>query len=175
MEKHRSPRNQTASDNRTAVSELRDPRLVIKKKARVLELYDGAELIKTYPVVLGFAPSGDKEKQGDGKTPEGEFYIFVKNPQSKFHLSVGISYPSKEDAVRGLESKIISRSEHDAIVRAIDGKKMPPQKTALGGEIYIHGGGVAGDWTWGCIAMNNEDVEEIYNATRVGAKVVIHP
>lgn len=154
---------------------LKNPRIVIRKKESRLELFDGAHLVKTYPVVFGFAPTGDKEKEGDGRTPEGEFYVFVKNPKSKFHLSLGISYPSKEDAVRGLAAGLISRAQHDAIVKAIDETRMPPQKTPLGGEIYIHGGGVGGNWTWGCIAMNNEDVEELYNLVNVGAKVTIYP
>ena len=163
------------SDGGAGLRKLRDPRVVIKKKARVLEVYDGVDLVKSYTVVLGFTPVGDKETEGDGKTPEGEFYIFTKNAQSKFHLSLGLSYPSKDDAARGLTSGIITAPERDEIVRAIDAKKMPLQKTALGGEIYIHGGGVASDWTDGCIALKNDDVEEIFNAVQVGTKVVIQP
>ncbi len=154
---------------------LRDPMLVIRKKDRVLELYDGRTFIKSYTIVLGFAPAGDKEKEGDGRTPEGEFFVFTKNPQSRFHLSLGLSYPSTDDAKRGLARGIISRRVHDAIVSAITDKKMPPQNTALGGEVYIHGGGVASDWTWGCPALDNEDVEEIYNAVSVGTHVTILP
>lgn len=154
---------------------LRDPMLVIRKKDRVLELYDGRTFIKSYTIVLGFAPAGDKEKEGDGRTPEGEFFVFTKNPQSRFHLSLGLSYPSMDEAKRGLAGGIISRREHDAIISAITDKKMPPQNTALGGEVYIHGGGVASDWTWGCPALDNEDIEEIYNAVSVGTRVTILP
>lgn len=154
---------------------LHAPRIVVKKKSRILEVYDGDKLVKTYPVVLGFSPEGDKEKEGDGRTPEGEFYIFTRNPESRFHLSLGVSYPSKDDAALGLASGRITRSEHDEIARAIDKGKMPPQKTALGGEIYIHGGGTERDWTWGCIAMKNEDIEELFAATPVGAPVSIVP
>jgi murein L,D-transpeptidase YafK len=154
---------------------IRTPRIVIKKGERLLELYDGESLIRSYKVVLGFAPAGDKEREGDGKTPEGEFYLFTRNPNSRFHLSLGISYPSKDDAERGIETGLISRSEHDAIVKAIERKKTPPQKTALGGEIYIHGGGIERDWTEGCIAMKNAEIEELYNAVPVGAKVAIVP
>jgi murein L,D-transpeptidase YafK len=123
--------------NQARQSTLKEPSLIIRKKARTLELYDGAELSKTYSVALGFAPEGDKEKEGDGKTPEGEFYVFAKNEKSKFHLSLGISYPAKEDAMRGLASGLINKSDHDAIAKAIESRRMPPQKTALGGEIYI--------------------------------------
>jgi murein L,D-transpeptidase YafK len=133
--------------------ELKQPEIIIRKKQRTLEVYDGGKLIKTFTMVLGFAPTGDKEVEGDGKTPEGEFYVFTKNDKSKFHLSLGLSYPSKADAARGLATGLITAAERDEIVSAIDKKKMPPQKTALGGEIYIHGGGIESDWTWGCVAL----------------------
>ena len=152
-----------------------DPRIVIRNEKRTLESYDGEVLKKTYAIALGFAPSGDKETEGDGKTPEGEFYVFTKNPQSKFHLSIGVSYPSTDDAQRGFEKGLITKTERDAIVAAIDAKKMPPQKTKLGGEIYIHGGGTGRDWTWGCVALTNEDIDELYAAIPVGAKVTILP
>ena len=161
--------------NRAVTEPIREPRLVIKKKDRVLELYDGHRLVKTYAMVLGFSPEGDKGKEGDGRTPEGDFYVFTKNSKSRFHLSLGLSYPSKDDAVRGLAEKIITRAEHDEIVKAIDAGKMPPQKTALGGEIYIHGGGVGSDWTWGCVALKNEEIEELYHLIGVGTKVAIRP
>ena len=154
---------------------LRNPSVVIKKKERSLELYDGEKLVKTYSMVLGFEPAGDKLKEGDGKTPEGEFYVFGKNPKSRFHLSLGLSYPSIDDARRGLGDGLISKAEHDAIVSAINKKEIPPQKTALGGEIYIHGGGIAGDWTLGCVAMKNEDIEELFRTLPVGTKVTIRP
>ena len=154
---------------------LRDPRIVIRKEERTLESYDGEVLKKTYAIALGFAPSGDKETEGDGKTPEGEFYVFTKNPRSKFHLSIGVSYPSKDDADRGFEKGLITKTERDAIISAIDAKKTPPQKTKLGGEIYIHGGGTGRDWTWGCVALSNEDIDELYAAIPVGTKVTIVP
>jgi murein L,D-transpeptidase YafK len=165
MQSERTPRS----------AELSEPNVVIRKKERVLELYDADRLIKTYKMALGFAPVGDKEKEGDGKTPEGEFYVFTKNPKSRFHLSLGLSYPSVEDAKRGLADGTVSRQEHDAIVSAIEKREMPPQKTALGGEIYIHGGGAESDWTWGCVALKNEDIEEIYKALKPGVRVLILP
>ena len=149
--------------------------IIIKKSARVLELYDGEELKRSYSIALGFAPSGDKEIEGDGKTPEGEFYVFTKNPQSKFHLSLGISYPSIEDASRGIDGGLINDAERHEIETAIGEKKMPPQKTALGGEIYIHGGGVESDWTDGCVALKNEEMEELFRAIPVGTTVRIIP
>jgi murein L,D-transpeptidase YafK len=166
--------NQVLDKNQSGpLPRLSNPRMIAKKGERILQVFDGGKLVKTYPMALGFTPEGDKEKQGDGKTPEGDFFIFVKNPKSKFHLGLGVSYPSKEDAVRGLASGLINKSQHDQIVKAIETGKMPPQKTALGGEVYIHGGGVGRDWTWGCIALTDADVEEIYNAVEVGAKITI--
>ena len=155
--------------------EIENPRLVVRKGERKLEIFDGERLIKTYRIVLGFAPEGDKEQEGDGKTPLGEFYVFTKNDQSRFYLSLGLSYPSIDDAARGLKENLISQEEHDEIVRAVSEGKMPPQKTKLGGEIYIHGGGTEKDWTWGCVALTNEEMKELFDAVPVGAKVTIVP
>lgn len=154
---------------------MENPRLIIKKVERELQVLDGEKLIKTYKIVLGSAPVGDKETEGDGKTPEGEFYVFTKNDKSKFFLSLGVSYPSIDDAKRGLENDLISQKEHDAIVEAINNKQMPPQKTKLGGEIYIHGGGTIADWTDGCVALRNEEMQELFDAFPVGTAVVILP
>jgi murein L,D-transpeptidase YafK len=145
----------------------------VKKAERRLEVYDGDRLLKTYKIVLGFAPAGDKEREGDGKTPLGEFYVFTKNEQSKFYLSLGLSYPSIDDAERGLRENLISREEHGSILQAIAEKRMPPQNTPLGGEIYIHGGGTERDWTWGCVALENEEMKEIFDALPIGTRVTI--
>ncbi|HLM02936.1 MAG TPA: L,D-transpeptidase family protein, partial [Pyrinomonadaceae bacterium] len=136
-----------------SISEVKNPHLVVKKKERLLQVYDDGKLIRTYHVALGRAPAGDKRTEGDGKTPEGEFYVFTKNDKSKFYLSLGLSYPNAEAARRGLQENLITREEHDEILKAVAEKRMPPQKTALGGEIYIHGGGAALDWTEGCVAL----------------------
>lgn len=154
---------------------LKDPRLVIRKTKRILQVFDEKVLVKTYKVVLGFDPVADKESEGDGRTPEGEFYVFTKNPKSKFHLSLGLSYPGREDAERGLKSNLITQAEYDEIVSAIAEKRMPLQKTKLGGEIYIHGGGTESDWTDGCIALKNEEMTELFDSIPVGAKVTVLP
>src|SRR5688572_22422840 len=123
---------QTRSMNDAAIKGVR---IEIRKKARTLKVFDGDKLLKTYKMVLGFSPLGDKEVEGDGKTPEGSFYVFTKNPESKFYLSLGISYPAIDDAERGLKANLISGFEFHSIKNAIDEKAMPPQKTKLGGEI----------------------------------------
>jgi murein L,D-transpeptidase YafK len=158
-----------------SLSEVKNPQLVVRKKERLLRVYDEGELIKTYNVALGRAPRGDKEIEGDGKTPEGEFYVFTKNDKSRFYLSLGLSYPNREAATRGLQEKLITQEEHEEILKAIAEKRMPPQKTALGGEIYIHGGGAAKDWTEGCVALPDEEIKELFAAIPVGAPVTIEP
>ncbi len=161
------------AQNREITPLFENPRIVIQKNQRLLQIFAGETLVKEYKIALGFAPVGDKSTEGDGRTPEGKFYIFTKNPESKFYLSLGLSYPNIEAARRGLRDQIISREEFDAIELAINEKRMPPQKTALGGEIYIHGGGVETDWTQGCVALKNEEIKEIFDAIPVGAEVEI--
>ncbi|HEX8250689.1 MAG TPA: L,D-transpeptidase [Pyrinomonadaceae bacterium] len=158
-----------------SLSDVKNPQLVVKKKERLLQVYDEGELVKTYKVALGRAPQGDKQIEGDGKTPEGEFYVFTKNDKSKFYLSLGLSYPNAEAAQRGLKENLITREEYDEILKAIAEKRMPPQKTALGGEIYIHGGGISNDWTEGCMALPNEEIKELFAAIPVGTNVSIQP
>lgn len=156
-------------------AELSNPRVVIRKGERLADLFDGDKHVKRYKMVLGFSPSGKKEVEGDGRTPEGEFYVFAKNPKSKFHLSLGLSYPGREDAERGLQEGLISQEEHDEIIAAIAEKRMPLQKTKLGGEIYIHGGGTASDWTEGCVALDDDEMAELFEAISVGTKVTVLP
>ena len=156
-------------------SHMKSARIVITKSKRTLDLYDGSGLIKSYKMVLGFTPVGDKQVEGDGRTPEGNFYVFTKNAESRFHLSLGISYPASQDAERGLENKLITAGEGDSIRKAIAEKAMPPQKTALGGEIYIHGGGIRSDWTDGCVALKDEEIRQLFDAVPIGTRVTIKP
>lgn len=154
---------------------LEKPFLLVKKKERKLYVYDAEKLVKTYRIGLGFAPVGDKERQGDGKTPEGDFYIFTKNPKSSYYLSLGVSYPSVEDAKRGFEEKLITKAQQNAIISAINKRQAPLQKTQLGGEIYIHGNGSSTDWTLGCVALENSDMKELFDAIPKGTNVRIEP
>lgn len=152
---------------------LKNPRIVIMKSERRLELYSGGSVVRRYKIGLGLSPVEDKVRQGDRRTPEGEFYVFTKNDKSAFYLSLGLSYPNIEDAERGLRDKLISQRQHDVIVRTIKRKATPPQNTALGGDIYIHGNGAGSDWTWGCVALENADMKELFDAVTVGTPVVI--
>ncbi|HEX8128728.1 MAG TPA: L,D-transpeptidase [Pyrinomonadaceae bacterium] len=150
-----------------------NPRIVVSKSKRQLLLYADGALVRTYRIALGANPSDDKVRQGDRATPEGDFYICVKNARSNFYLSLGLSYPNEEDAERGLRDKLITRAERDRIVRAIRNKQRPPWDTALGGEIFIHGGGTDGDWTWGCVGLANPDIKELFDALPLGTRVRI--
>jgi len=152
---------------------LKDPRIVVIKNKRQLKLYSAGSLVRTYKIGLGLNPIDDKKLQGDRATPEGDFYVFTKNNKSAYYLSLGLSYPNVEDAERGLRDGLISRTQHDAIVKAIKRKATPPQNTELGGDIYIHGNGASSDWTWGCVALENEDMRELFDAVQVGTSVTI--
>jgi murein L,D-transpeptidase YafK len=154
---------------------LTDPRIVVRKSRRQLILFSGNKLVRTYHVGLGLSPVGDKVRSGDRRTPEGEFYIFIKNAKSQFYLSLGLSYPNAPHAERGLRDGLINRSQYNEITQELRAKKRPMQNTQLGGDIFIHGNGASSDWTWGCVALENENMRELFDAVPVGAKVVIEP
>lgn len=149
--------------------------MVIEKGARRLSLYDGEELMATYPIGLGFRPLGTKRLEGDGATPEGHYAICIKNPQSRYYLSLGLDYPNRDDAERGLEDGRISAAEARAITRALESGACPPWNTALGGEIFIHGRGSSTDWTLGCVALDDAAMKVLFQGVGVGTPVDILP
>ncbi len=131
--------------------------VVVNKEDRRMFLMHHDEVLKDYKIKLGFAPVGHKEIEGDGKTPEGLYMIDRRNPNSRFHLSLGISYPNEQDRARAAEL----------------GEKP-------GGDIFIHGQKSLrdkgrGDWTWGCIAVTNKQIEDIYAMVRDGTPIQINP
>jgi murein L,D-transpeptidase YafK len=154
---------------------LKNARIVVMKSKRRLDLYSDGAVVRSYKIGLGLNPIPDKVREGDRATPEGDFYVFTKNNKSAFYLSLGISYPNAEDAERGLRDGLISPAVRDVVVKAINRKATPPQHTALGGDIYIHGNGASSDWTWGCVALENEDIRELFDAVLVGTPVTIKP
>lgn len=149
--------------------------ITIKKAQRKLFLYKNEKLAKTYKIALGPSPVGTKLKQGDGATPEGEYYLTHKNPKSNYYLSLGVSYPNSKDAQSGLQRKLISQAQYDAIVAALNAHAKPPQNTKLGGDIFIHGGGTLIDWTAGCIALANKDIKELFDLLPVKTPIKIEP
>jgi murein L,D-transpeptidase YafK len=137
-------------------------KLVVYKSKRQLLAYSNGQLVKIYKISLGREPIGDKEFEGDKKTPEGMYTIYDKNPHSIAHKNLGISYPNEND-----------------ILHAKDMKKSP------GGAIKIHGlyngTGLLSkfhrlyDWTNGCIAVTDEEIDELYNAVKIGTEIEIKP
>jgi murein L,D-transpeptidase YafK len=176
-QQHGQPRQDTTPEDRY--------RILIKKGERKLYLYtreNGKDrLSRTYQIALGSNPAGVKRKQGDGATPEGDYYITHKNARSKFYLSLGVSYPNVADAENGLKNGLISKVERQAIVDAIHAKSKPPQNTKLGGDIFIHGGGtgklfgLVRDWTLGCVALENDEIKELFDLIPAKTPVRIIP
>lgn len=154
---------------------LRQPSVEIHKAQRVLRLYEGRRLLAEFPIALGSRPQGDKEREGDRKTPEGNFYICEKHYSPRFYLFLGLSYPDPDDAKRGKLAGLIDESQYRAILKAHREGTCPPWDTPLGGAIGIHGGGTHRDWTLGCIAVDNAHIELLYALLPVGTKVRIEP
>lgn len=153
---------------------LRAPSLLIEKSAGRLTVFDGGRAVKKYRVIGG-AGRGDKTREGDRCTPEGDLYVCVRTPHSRFTRALGLSYPGIADAERGLRAGAISRGEYTQIVRQIDRRSRPPWKTALGGEIMVHGKAEGRDATLGCVAMSDSDIRELYPAIPLGTPVRIVP
>jgi len=164
-----------AGASRSPLEAITDARIEVLKSKRQLILYSGDRIVKTYRIGLGFTPEGSKARQGDGRTPEGSYYVCSKNPKSQYFLSLGLSYPNEADASRGLKEGLINRIQFQQITAAIKRGGVPLWNTALGGEIFIHGAGSTKDWTWGCVALENEDIQELFNAVPKGTPVTIKP
>jgi L,D-peptidoglycan transpeptidase YkuD (ErfK/YbiS/YcfS/YnhG family) len=161
------------------VSEGTGCRIVVSKRARTLTLYRDELPAVTHPIAIGRNWAADKAVEGDEATPLGEFYVCAKNPRSKFFLSLCLSYPAPEDADRGLAGGLIGPQEHAEILEAHRLRITPPQRTRLGGEIYIHGHGpetpegLLKESTRGCIALANPAMQEIYDLVPLGTAVRI--
>jgi murein L,D-transpeptidase YafK len=106
-------------------------RIEVTKKDRKLIVYSGRKAIRTYRIGLGANPTGPKTKEGDGRTPEGDYYICSKNPHSRFYRSLALSYPNVKDAERGLQERRITQAQYNRIARAIQRKRKPPWDTPL--------------------------------------------
>lgn len=131
-------------------------RIHVLKSERLLRLETGDQVVREYQIGLGFEPKGPKLIQGDGRTPEGLYRIDRRNPQSAYHLALGVSYPSREDRVRAWA-----------------------RGRSPGGDIFLHGSpnGMdpepSGDWTRGCIAVRNAEIEEIWRLVPNGCPILI--
>jgi murein L,D-transpeptidase YafK len=149
--------------------------LHIYKSERKMVLEVDGRPARTFKVALGGTPAGDKLRQGDGKTPEGEFYVAWKNKASAFHRFLGLSYPMSRHAERARAAGLISEAEAKAIASAEKTRARPPQDTKLGGWVGIHGGGARSDWTLGCIAVSDEESEFLFETMKVGDRIVVEP
>lgn len=155
----------------------------VNKTERLLIVRDGEEVREVFPISLGRGGPGDKRRTGDQKTPVGTYRVVGFNDSSRFDFFIRLNYPNVKDAFYGLKSDVISREEFDRIVQALRLNRLPPQNTALGGAIGIHGIGAETaqkinihdklDWTEGCIALRNELVHRLRDYVRVGTRVVI--
>jgi murein L,D-transpeptidase YafK len=113
-------------------------RLLLNKAQRRLELWVGRRMVKAYRVQLGQNPTGPKKRSGDQRTPEGEYFICSLSP-SPYCVALWISYPNVDDARAGLLAGVISQQEYEAIAGALKKGECPPQETALGGYLWLHG------------------------------------
>jgi len=165
----------TQVDFTCPLSTISKPTLYVYKNERRLLVVNEGTLVRDYTIGLGYHPNGDKAIRGDGRTPEGEFFVCAKNPASKFYKSLGLSYPDPKRAEEALVSGRISPDEYRSIVQAVEEKKLPPGNTVLGGAIFIHGGGADRDWTLGCIAVYNKVIDELFQVVSVGTPVYVMP
>ena len=137
-------------------------KIVVFKSQRKLELLRKGDVIRSYPIALGRNPVGPKVERGDGKTPEGTYFIDRRNMESDYHLSLHISYPETAD-----------------IKRAASLNVDPGANILIHGEpnILNHEGkaNLLKDWTAGCIALHNTDMDEVWRLTDDGVTVEIHP
>jgi Uncharacterized protein conserved in bacteria len=174
---------QTIISNRGLNASQLQIRLFVDKSDKLLTVYNGTTPLKSYHVELGDSGPGDKKVAGDHKTPEGNFYItqkLVLDPADQYLGTrwMRLSYPNIEDAQRGLNSGLINKTTYNAIVNAINNGQTPPQNTALGGGVGVHGGSTTAlgtNWTYGCVGLTNHDVQEFYGYVKVGTKVTIQP
>lgn len=157
------------------VSSIKKPALYIYKEKRKLYVLDDDVLVRDYPIGLGQHPEGDKAKQGDGRTPEGTFFVCVRNGSSRFGKSLGLSYPGLKHAQKALFAGLIDSSEYRRIRVAQQHERIPPWSTGLGGEIFIHGGGAHMDWTDGCIALYDSDMKELFKLAKIGTPITVRP
>jgi murein L,D-transpeptidase YafK len=126
--------------------------ILILKKDHVMELIAGGKVIRTYQVALGRGGLAPKERQGDGRTPEGHYIIDAKYEASHYHKALHVSYPNAEDRMRAAKLGI-----------------------SPGGSIMIHGLPNGNDWTLGCIAVTDEEIDEVFKLVAVGTPVDIRP
>jgi hypothetical protein len=141
--------------------------LVLSKQLRTIQYFVGGAAVRTqdgglacWPVGLGFSPAGPKLEEGDGRTPEG-WYRTSDKPDSSFEQAILIHYPNANDARAAQAQGRIPAALAERLISAERGARRPDQNTALGGQLLIHGGGAADDWTLGCVALEDGDLRAL--------------
>jgi murein L,D-transpeptidase YafK len=137
-------------------------KILVEKEARRLTLFSAGRKLKEYRIALGFSPLGPKEREGDGRTPEGIYTIDFHKPDSDFHRALHISYPSAEDNARAAEAGILPGG--DIMIHGL-----PNGRGALGAAHRLR------DWTAGCIAVTDPEIDEIYGSVNDGTPIEIRP
>lgn len=174
-------RTRDGAHGQVLAAEISNVWLRISKARQTLYVYRGGELVKRLPVDMGYNFFADKEKRGNPndpdhwRTPEGTFRIVSKNPRSQYHRALVLNYPTEEDAERGLADGLITVGEFRAIVDANRSFSVPPMGTQLGGWIEVHGNGTGqrSNWTQGCVAITDEEIDALWDLVHVGTPVVI--
>ncbi len=156
----------------------------ISKAERTLRLKSGPRIEKVYPIAYGRGGRGDKHQAGDGITPVGSYRIVKVKNNSRFHTFLHLNYPNLKDAFLGLRDQVISEPQFFQILGALRNHHIPLQNTPLGGAIGIHGIGDITEeklqihrtinWTKGCIALTNDQIDDLMNYVGIGTKVVIN-
>ena len=161
-----------------AAEESQETVIEVWKDRRQMELREGDTLVRRFQIALGRAPQLTKQVRGDKRTPVGRYYVSEKRRNSRFHRFLGINYPNADDAERAYESQLISASQWADIFLADLRGQVPASNTPLGGRIGIHGHAgrpvVPVDWTDGCIAIGDEEIDFLYDRVPLGTAVIIH-
>jgi len=171
----------TLSGARDVVAGESDTWVLIDIGKMKLSVLQGDVVRRTYRnISIGRGGSTAEKKQHDGKTPLGKFHIVRMTTDTPFHRFFGLDYPDLERAERARQTGIINQTRYAAIRQTIQTRQVPPQETALGGYIGIHGIGEGSgvihedfNWTKGCIALTNAQIDDLSNWLRIGTKVVI--
>jgi hypothetical protein len=162
-------------DYLTPLADIVNPEIYIYKEKRRLYVVQSGVMVRDYPIGLGYQPAGDKERDGDGRTPEGDFFILRKDPVGQFNKALALNYPDRKHAEQALFAGIILPPEFNEILAAAEHKAAPPCCTKLGGQLYIHSGGAHKDWTHGAVALYNSDMDELFKIASTGTPVHIRP
>ncbi|MDB5215701.1 MAG: hypothetical protein JWO86_3628 [Myxococcaceae bacterium] len=165
----------TAGETLSPCDTLKDDYVVVHKSKRNVALCKDGKLVKNLRSGLGFAPSGAKVQQGDGKTPEGVFFVPRQLPNSSYYKAFLISYPTVADATRGVAAGLITNAQASQIQSAHAACVEPPQDTNLGGDVELHGNGSSQDWTAGCVALDDANIDLLWSSIGVGDSIVVLP